>query len=328
MTSEERLLEQQSAPAAPPAKKKLGWLRLLRPVIGIGLLVFLLRGAKLSDFAAIAKEASVPFLGVALALVVVALVVSAYKWQRLLVVQKVNVPLPRLFASYLVGLFFNNFLPTNIGGDVVRIHDVASYTGKTAESVASVVSERLLAAFALALTAALGLALSYQASKEFGSLVGGLFVLTLGLILLLGSGTLRRAVGRKVKLPDVFSLRHRVGSVVASTSTCLQHPATVAWVLFYSIVFHLTVVLINYFIFLALGLNVPFVYCLLFIPIISAIQLLPISISGFGVREGAYVYFFGGVGLSSVEAIASSLIFWALVALISLAGGVIFALRR
>ncbi|MBI4200852.1 MAG: flippase-like domain-containing protein, partial [Chloroflexi bacterium] len=189
-------------------------------------------------------------------------------------------------------------------------------------------SERLLAAFALALTAALGLALSYQASKEFGSLVGGLLVLTLGLILLLGNGKLRRVVGRKVKLPDVFSMRQRIGRIVASTSTCLQHPATVAWVLFYSIVFHLMVVLINYFIFLALGLNVPFVYCLLFIPIISAIQLLPISISGFGVREGAYVYFFGGVGLSSVEAIASSLVFWALVALVSLAGGLTFSLRR
>lgn len=328
MTAKERLLEHQSAPAVPPAKKKLGWLWLLRPVIGIGLLVFLLRGAKLSEFTALAERANVLFLGVAVALVVAALVVSAYKWQMLLVVQKVNVPLPRLFTSYLVGLFFNNFLPTNIGGDVVRMHDVARYTGKTAESVASVISERLLAAFALALTAALGLALSYQASGQFGALVAGLFVLTLGLILLLGNGKLRWAVGRKVKWLNVLPFWRRLSNVAASISACLQDRRIVAWVLAYSIVFHLMVVMINYFIFLALGLNVPFVYCLLFIPIISAIQLLPISISGLGIREGAYVYFFGGVGLSSAEAIGSSLIFWALVALVSLAGGVIFALRR
>ncbi|MBI4282494.1 MAG: flippase-like domain-containing protein [Chloroflexi bacterium] len=327
MTARERLLEQPDAPAAPP-KKRLGWLRLLRPVIGIGLLVFLLRGARLSDFAALAEGANVVFMAIALLLVVAALVVSAYKWHLLLAVQKVNVPLPRLFNSYLVGLFFNNFLPTNIGGDVVRIHDVATYTGKTAESVASVISERLLAAFALALTAALGLALSYQTSKEFGSLVGGLFVLTLGLILLLGNGKLRRVVGQKVRLPGIFSLRQRISQVVASMSTCLQNRATVAWVLAYSVLFHLMVVLITYLIFIALGLDVPFVYCLLFIPIISAIQMVPISISGLGVREGAYVYFFGGVGLSSTEAIASSLVFWALVALVSLAGGVVFALRR
>jgi uncharacterized membrane protein YbhN (UPF0104 family) len=64
------------------------------------------------------------------------------------------------------------------------------------------------------------------------------------------------------------------------------------------------------------------------IPIISALQMLPVSISGFGVREGAYVFFFSAYGVSSTEAIAASLAFWILVALVSLSGGAIFALRK
>ncbi len=328
MTVEERVLEQQGAHSAAPAKKRAGLLWIIRPIIGIGLLVFLLREAKLSEFVALVERANGAFLAIGLALVVVALVVSAYKWQLLLAAQKVHVPLMRLFTSYLVGLFFNNFLPTNIGGDVVRMHDVARYSGKTEEAIASVIGERLLAAFALALTAALGLLLSYQVSNRFGGIVAGVFAFTLAVILLLANRRWLRAVDRKLKLPDIFSLRQRLKGVVFFLSVSLEDRRTVAWVLLSSMLFHLIVVLINYFIFLALGLNVSFVYALLFIPIISAIQMLPISISGFGVREGAYVYFFGGVGLSSAEAIASSLIFWALVAVVSLAGGVIFAVRR
>ncbi len=326
---EEKLATSQGAAVAHPPKKKSGlpW-RIARVAISAGLLVVLLRSAKLSDFLDLLRSANFFLLGVALALVVVALVISAYKWQRLLVVQGVHVPLGRLFTSYLVGLFFNNFLPTNIGGDVVRMQDVAVYTGKSAAAVSSVIAERLLAALALALTAALGLVLSFQMSKQFTVLVAALFAVTLAITLLFSVEGWRKAVGRKVKLPGFLSLRRRIGNVAASLSACLRDPRNVAWVMVWSIAFHMSVILINYVIFLALGLNVPFVYCLLFIPIISAIQMLPVSISGFGVREGAYVYFFGGVGLSSSGAIASSLAFWVLVALVSLAGGAIFALRR
>jgi uncharacterized membrane protein YbhN (UPF0104 family) len=95
-----------------------------------------------------------------------------------------------------------------------------------------------------------------------------------------------------------------------------------------SVFFHLIVVSITHLIFIAMGVHVPFAYCLLFIPIISAVQMLPVSVSGFGVREGAYVYFFGSVGVTGAQAIASSLVFWILVALVSLAGGAAFALRR
>lgn len=321
-------MEKQLTVATPPVKSKFAASKFFRPVVSAILLIFLLQGAQLSDFTALAQKADVVYLGIGLLLVVAALVVSAYKWQLLLVVQNVQVPLWRLFSSYLVGLFFNNFLPTNIGGDLVRMHDISKYSGRGAEAVASVIGERLLAAFALALTAAAGLALSYQVANGFGGMVAAVFLLSLAIIAIFANDRLREAVGQKVKVPDIFSLRKRLSGVATSMSTCLSDRTTVFWVLVYSLVFHFIVVLINYVIFLALGLNVPLVYCLLFIPIISAIQMLPVSINGLGVREGAYVYFFGWLGLSTAEAIASSLIFWALVALVSLAGGVMFALRK
>ncbi|MDO8473609.1 MAG: lysylphosphatidylglycerol synthase transmembrane domain-containing protein, partial [Dehalococcoidia bacterium] len=302
----------------------------------IALLALVLFRTDLGKLWNVVSGASIFFLAIGILTVVLAVVVSAYKWQRLLSVQGVVAPLPKLFVFYLVGLFFNNFLPTNIGGDVMRIADVAKLSGKAAESTASVIAERLLAAFALALTAAIGLALSYNVSGAFRWWVVGIFGVTLSIILLFAIGRVREALGRRIKLPEKFAIRRRLGGVGSSMGACLRDRGNVAWVVFYSMVFQLTVVLVTYFIFLALGSHVPadiglwrlFIYCVAFIPIISALQMLPISISGFGVREGAYVYFFGAVGIASETAIAASLLFWILVALVSLAGGAIFAVRK
>jgi len=325
-----KAMDEQSAIRQTPvtARKKIPWAKILRPVISIGLLYLLFRITDLNQLLDVIKSVNFVFLVITIVIILAALFISTYKWQRLLTVQNVKVPLPRLFTSYLIGQFFNNFLPTNIGGDVVRIHDVATCTGKIPETVASVVSERLLAALALVLTAAAGLLLSYHSFSRFGWLVIAVFVVVLAVVLLFAIEKWRSALGRKIQLPWKFGLRRWLSGFGKSMGTCLQNKRNVAWVIVLSIAFNLTVVIVTYFIFLSLGLNVPFVSCLLFVPIISAIQMLPISISGFGVREGAYVYFFGSVGLSSAQAVASSLIFWILVAIVSLAGGVIFALRR
>ncbi len=325
--------EEVVAGAAIPGKKPV-WSRIVRPVVSIGLLVFILRGTDLGKLWQEIRNANFLFLILGLVVVVLALLVSAYKWGRLLTTQGVRVPFRTLFGSYLVGLFFNNFLPTNIGGDVVRIADVAKCTGKKAESVASVVGERLLAAFALGLTAVIGLVLSYNVSAIARWWVIGIVGVTLAIILLFAIEKVRSALGSRIRLPEKFSIGKWLGGVGASLGNCMRDKANVSYVVLLSMAFQLTVVLVSYFAFLALGAQTTisagqlFIYCLAFIPIISALQMVPISISGFGVRESFYVYFFGAVGLSSEVAIASSLIFWALVALISLGGGLIFALRK
>ncbi|HEV2121205.1 MAG TPA: lysylphosphatidylglycerol synthase domain-containing protein, partial [Chloroflexota bacterium] len=95
-----------------------------------------------------------------------------------------------------------------------------------------------------------------------------------------------------------------------------------------SFVFQATVVLAAWAGFAAIGVPVSLGACFLFIPIISAIQLVPVSLNGLGVREGAYVFFFGSIGIGQLESVAASLLFGLLVAAVSLAGGVLFATRR
>ena len=104
----------------------------LRPLVSLALLGLLFWKLGAGALWAVLSQADPVWLAAGAALVVVALLVSAWKWQLLLLAQGIEVPIPALFSSYLIGLFFNNFLPSNIGGDVLRVHDVARRTGHRA----------------------------------------------------------------------------------------------------------------------------------------------------------------------------------------------------
>src|SRR5919199_5891892 len=89
--------------------------------------------------------------------------------------------------------------------------------------------------------------------------------------------------------------------------------------------FNLLLIAINYLVARALGQNLALGYFFLFVPIISTLLLLPISLNGLGVREGAYVLLFASAGVSSATAASMSLAFWAITVSAGLIGGVLYA---
>ena len=301
----------------------------IRPVVSIALLILLFSLlVDVNDVWTAIMTARPDGIALAIALIILALLVSAIKWGILLRAQVATISLPYLFNTYLVGLFFNNFLPSNVGGDVARIADIAKRTGKAPEATASVIGERLISGLALALTALIGLLLSPQVSGQFAPIVGGLilfFVFVMGLFASRRAKRIISTVIRRLLGPKWFE---RIGRVAGSIALAIRNPSTFLWALFWSFAFHITLVLVNYAIFIALNINLPLISFVLYVPIIAAIQLVPVSVNGFGVREVAYVYFFGTVGVSSSGAAAASLLFGILVMLVSLPGGLIFANRR
>ena len=301
----------------------------IRPVVSIALLILLFSLlVDVNDVWTAIMAARPDGIALAIALIILALLVSAIKWGILLRAQVATISLPYLFNTYLVGLFFNNFLPSNVGGDVARIADIAKRTGKAPEATASVIGERLISGLALALTALIGLLFSPQVSGQFAPIVGGLilfFVFVMGLFASRRAKRIISTVIRRLLGPKWFE---RIGRVAGSIALAIRNPSTFLWALFWSFAFHITLVLVNYAIFIGLNINLPLISFVLYVPIIAAIQLVPVSVNGFGVREVAYVYFFGTVGVSSSGAAAASLLFGILVMLVSLPGGLIFANRR
>ena len=296
----------------------------LRPLVSLALLGLLFWKLGAGALWGVLSQADALWLAAGAALVVLALVVSAWKWQLLLAAQGLAVPIRALFSSYLIGLFFNNFLPSNIGGDVLRVHDVAKRTGQGSAVAASVIAERLLAGLALALTAVVALLFSAEYTAQVGPSVALAFLIFVALIGLAISPAVRHWLERVLPAGRAQVLARIAGQM---GETLRQRNAVLA-VLALSFAFQATVVLVAWTGFAAIGEPVSLAACFVFIPIISAVQLVPVSLNGLGVREGAYVIFFGSIGVGELNAAAASLLFGLLVAGVSLAGGVLFAARR
>jgi glycosyltransferase 2 family protein len=336
MTATTSTYRPAAAPAAPPsppsapggAARRAALLRraglILRPLISLALLALLFWKFGAAEVWQTLSAADPLWLLAGLLLVVAALLVSAWKWQVLLDAQGLAVPFWRLFGAYLVGIFFNNFLPSNIGGDVARITDVARYTGNAPAATASVIGERLLAGLALALTATVALLFSVRAAGPVAGSVALILVLFGALVASFASHRVRSAFG--ARFPRLSA--SAAGRVAGQMGAAFGNRRAFVVVMVLSLLFHATVVLLGWTTFRAIDAPVPLAACFLYIPIISAIQLLPVSLNGFGVREGAYVFFFGAAGLGAPQAVAASLLFALLVSFVSLAGGVLFAVRR
>lgn len=259
--------------------------------------------------------------------VFLAIAVSAFKWGFILEARGYALGYGRLVRHYFVGLFFNNVLPTTVGGDAIRAWETTKDTKETPEAVGSVVSERLIAGLALGITTVVGLPFVVVDAKlaAFVAIFLAVDILLVALFLLprvadgvISSLTPRRASG----VANAVS-----GTVEAVRSTFRNKPLVIK-VFVYSIVFQILVAAVNYCIFRAMGVPVGLAHCVVFTPMIFTVTMLPISLSGLGVREAAYWYFFSQIGVSQLDAVTASLLFFVIVGIASLPGAPLFALRR
>lgn len=256
---------------------------------------------------------------------------SAYRWQDLLRAIGHRVPALFLVNSYLVALFFNHFLPTTIGGDVIRAYDTANYTrAPLPVTTGVVVVDRLLGTFALFLASVVAFLIGIQ---TFGSNSG--VVITLAVMFAIFAAVpvlLSRAVAQRLsgllKLPVVNKLAGKLRGFYGALVMYKQHPAVLWRGLFFSLLLQINVVLHYYLISLALHQGVSPLYFFLVIPILISVLMVAPSINGIGYREAGFVLFLGQVGVSASSAVSLSLIAFAMTALLSVVGGLIFALRR
>lgn len=242
--------------------------------------------------------------------------VSALKWQYLLNVQQIQMSLKKLLMLYYVGLFANNFLPSSIGGDAMRIYDVAKISGKAKEAAASVIMERLLASLALALTAGLALAIVTKTGGHnlvYWPVVG---------ILVACTGVLA------VLFWYPFSEVSTVGQWLGRLGLYRGYPLPLFKVLLLSFLFQGLLVAANIFIFKALGTDIQLIKHFLYIPVIMAVSMLPLSINGIGVRESMFIMLYGRDGVEPSVAVMCSLLFFMLITIASLLGGVFLAARK
>jgi len=300
---------------------------LVRAAVSLALLAFIATRIDLAAVGEALTHLDWRWMVGAVGAVYAAILVSAIKWGALLRSRGHALTLARLTRHYLVGLFFNNFLPTSVGGDVVRAWDVGKDMEDSAEGAASVVAERLIASVGLALTAALGLPFVAVGPQVYVA-VAVVFVAGVGLAALFLMPSWSERIVRSSMGSRFEGVAGWVERASKATGELLRDFPTAGRVLALSVAFQVLVATVNWCLFRALGTPVSFVECVIFTSIISAVTMVPISISGHGVREAGYAYFFSLAGVPTAVAVTASILFFATVAVCTLPGAVFFAAGR
>lgn len=308
-------------------KRRLLWL--IKLAVMIGLLAGLYRRVDLAAFREALAGIRWGWLPFIYLLLFANTALSSWKWKLLLAADGVRVPLRALLSSYLIGTFFNLFLPSSIGGDTYRIVDARRHGG-AAKSFASVFADRLtgflaLAIWGLVFSAAGGARLSDRRILWLPVLVFGAMAV---LVFLLVQRHLLETALRLVGVDRWERLYGFCRRVLDSVAIYRANRPLLARVFAISLTFQLMAIGIIFNISRAMGWTMPFLYFSIFVPLITLGEALPISIFGIGVRDGLYVFFFTQGGASREQALSMALVYVAITIVYSLIGGVLFLLRR
>ena len=297
-------------------------LNIARLAISAGLLGWIVSQAGLKDLVETAQNADPRPYFVALLLMHLGIFVRAQRWRVLLEAVGVRLPFRRLAYLYFVGAFFNAFLPTGFGGDVVRVLE-ARGEAASHEAAGTVIVDRLtgfIAVFVFALVVLPFASGLLPASTAWLIALMGSGVMA-GSVLLFEGKLLRRLTAR---LPRSLSLGGDawVGQTYAVITACGRR--AIAGALFWSLVFAGMEITANILVARALGLGASPWLFFLFVPVAVASLVVPISISGLGVRENIFVFLLGQVGVLPPPALAFSLGSYSLDLAPGLVGGVIY----
>jgi hypothetical protein len=229
-------------------------------------------------------------------------------------------------SHYLAGQFVSNVLPTTIGGDVLRVSRLSRDTGESPGTFASVVLERLTGWLVLPVITIVGFAvnpgLRHLGSATRLALALAVGTLTVLVVVLVAAGS-NRIGGR---FAARAGWRRFVGAVHLGIERLRSHPGAAANVLVAGFAYQLVLVLAAVAAAQALGVRPAGLTALLaFFPAVAIAQVLPIGISGLGVREGAFVLFLSPLGVAAQEAVALGLLLYLLNLGVSLLGAPAFA---
>jgi uncharacterized protein (TIRG00374 family) len=314
------------------AGSKRTLLNILKVVLSLGGLaaVFLLSRAKFPEIGRTLAAASWGWLAVAFSLHTLGLLFSAYRWQILAKAQGDHIPLGYLVKSYIVGRFFNTFLPTSVGGDVVRMWDGAKYSTSFVKSSAIVVVERMTGIIVLFVFALLASLLRLDMARR---------IPVIGIALLLGAAGLVAiaafflpAVGRLLRKSPARGILRRLFDKLRlfrdTITDYRSHPAAFLRATVWAVLLQLNVVIYYILIGRSLGLSIPALDYFVFIPLVLLLQIVPVTINGLGVREGAYVAVFAFYGLSASTAWSFAVVEIAFGLIVGLLGAALYAARR
>jgi uncharacterized protein (TIRG00374 family) len=302
---------------------------IVRIIIGVGLIIFLLWRLDLNKILADIFGLDTKYLSYGLVVYFLFILVSAWRWQILLDYKKFNIPFIRTSIIYFIALFFNNLLPTTVGGDVMRV--LYSMKGRKADALAIVLVDRILGfvgLFIFALFAVLYLFIDKKQTEFLPFMIIGLIVVIL-LTYIFFSEKVYGSFSPLVRKIRIFRVGQRINHLHEAATDFGGAWGPILFCIIHSIIIQGLLAIGPFLVLRGMGVqNVGLLPFLIYVPIINVVSMIPISLNALGVREYFYVIMFSRVGLAGETSLAVSLVSFFLIFVWSLLGGIMFMLYK
>ena len=316
--------------ASPVSRQILIWA--VKFLVSGGLLYVLLARVDLARIWQTARNASPSGLAVALLLYLSTVLIASWRWWLLVRAQHLLLAFKSLFGSYLVANFFSNFLPSNIGGDVIRIRDLARPAGSKTLATTIVLIDRGIGLMGLIFVAAVGATSAARTSPVIGPVGPGILwgILAAGLALGAPAVLMPNSVGaalRPLRALHQEWVEERITRLTSALARFRDAPQALAACFGGAILLQGILVFFYASIAWSLDLQVPLAHLAIVVPISFVVQMLPVSVNGFGVREATFGFYLTRLGLPLESALALSFIGAVLVMAFSTSGAVVYLAR-
>lgn len=302
---------------------------LLRISIAIGLLWYLFALIDLDKFLEIIKNIKIWPLVIIVLAYPLSIYLSTLKWNIFLKFYKISYSKSKLFYLYLISGFFNNFLPTSIGGDSYKyFHLTKKYPSLNKEILSSIILERGVGFFALfAINIIL---IPYFASIIFSQQIF-LGIESLIITVFLSLAILFYYKNKAIKYLEKINIKIKLFQKFKNfikTLANINNKKILIVSCYYSIIFIILSAFSTFFLFYALGIQVNILYIILACSIINIFGALPISLNSIGITEGLFVLLFGFYGVEKEISLAAAVIARILMIIASSSGGFIYLFKN
>jgi len=303
----------------------------LRLAFGVILLLVFLKIVDIDRVKLVLASARLHLIGVAIAGMIMNCFLMTYRWACLLWIQKPNIPFSQLLRFYFISGFLGGFLPTSMSSDFLRIYYTSRRTSDPKGVLSSVVVDRIIGSFSAAIIALMGfIVLQLTDPVQIGSVIPfevlAFLFLCIGVPLALQNAAV---VGTTTELLRRFAGRKwhkKVLNICDSFLLYQNHGALMMKVLLISFLSHTLAILVFYIIAKGFSAEISIMYFFLFIPLAGFVTMLPVSVGGIGIFEGAIVFLFSRAGMSPEMCLSISLVNRALLLIATLPGGVMYLL--
>ncbi len=278
------------------------------------LLYLLFRKLNLSQLKEIFVRINIYYLLAGAFMYMIGIFISSIRWRLFLKSLDLEYPLPTLFAHYLRSLFLANFLPSG-GLDVARLLFLGK--DKIKEKLSSTFMDRIFGFLAINIYVFLGLLYSLHETGKYAQIIIITLILQFAFFFMLFSKKTAFLFRVLRRLPlgehlyNIYEILHsfRKKDIVVKATA-------------YSFVIQFLYSMDVYFIIHAVKMDAGFIRTVLFVPFINFISMIPVTISGFGLREGGFVFLFSKY-IGKEAAMATSLLYFVSIFMVSVIGGLL-----